>query len=173
MSHLTFAVFGFSDELILSILSHVSPDPRRYARFHFQHVMDTRDYHRRRMAFLLPLSKTCRAMRLRLLPWVWERVEVLPGGWTGVEDPIRRPTGIAGALRADPYLSMSVRYVHPFFVPGSAVYLCPLKISVDASPVGGVHDLFVRQMPRVPSKSPHTGDTTGGCVLRMPAQESP
>ena len=49
------------------------------------------------------------------------------------------------------------------------VHLCPLKVSVDTSLVDGVHNRFVRQVPRVPSKSPHTGDTTGGRALRMPA----
>ena len=119
LSRLTSAVFEFPDELILSILSYVSPDPHRYARFHVQYIMDTRDDYRRRVVFLVPLSMTCRAMRLRLLPWIWGHVEVLPGGWTGMEGPMQRHKVIVGALRADPYLCMNVKYVYPLFVSGS------------------------------------------------------
>jgi hypothetical protein len=92
----TFAVFEFPDELILSVLSCISPDLEptgHYARFRSQYNMDISDYHRRRVAFLLPLSMTCRAMRLRLLPWIWGRIEAFSGiSWNrGSESLMRRP----------------------------------------------------------------------------------
>jgi len=74
-----FAVLGLPDELILSILSHISPEPRltgHYARFRVQYNMDINKYHQRRVEFLRPLSATCKAMRLRLLPWIWEHLEL-------------------------------------------------------------------------------------------------
>ena len=74
--------------------------------------MDRTDYHQRRVEFLLPLSMTCRMMRLRLLPWIWECVEVFSDDWTGGEGLMRRPRAIVGALRADPGLGESVKYFH-------------------------------------------------------------
>ena len=118
-SHLIFAVFAFPNELILSILSYGSPDLGRYARFHLKHIADTRYRYRQRVAFLLPLSMTCRAMRLRLLPWIWERVKMLPDRWTRMEHLTQRSKAIVGALHTDPYLGMSVKYIHSLFVPGS------------------------------------------------------
>jgi hypothetical protein len=114
-SHLVFAVFKFPDELILSVLSHVSPDPRptgHYAPFRFPYYMRVNDYHRQRVEFLLLLSMTCRAMRLWLLPWMWEYIEAFSG-----ENPEQRLKAIAGALRADPHLGMSVKCVRPFSRP--------------------------------------------------------
>lgn len=76
-----FTVFDLPDELILSILSYIFPDPPRhigdYARFRINYPRNS-DYNRRRwIDFLRTLSMTCKAMRLRLLPWVWGRIEVL------------------------------------------------------------------------------------------------
>ena len=115
-SHPIFAVFEFPDELILSVLSYVSPDPRptgRYARFRFPYYVRANNYHRQRVAFLLLLSMTCRAMRLRLLPWIWGRIEVFSVDWCGEGDLVWRPEVIVGALRADPGLAASVKYFHP------------------------------------------------------------
>ena len=111
-SHPVFPVFEFPDELILSVLSYVSSYQEltgHHARFRFLYDMAAGDYHQQRAEFLLPLSMTCRAMRLRLLPWIWEHVEVFSG-----ENLERRPKAIAGALRADPCLGMSVKYFRPF-----------------------------------------------------------
>jgi hypothetical protein len=124
-SHLTFAVFEFPNELILSILSYGSPDLGRYARFYLIHNADIRYRYRQRVAFLLPLSMTCRAMRLRLLPWIWERIEMLPYRWTRMEHLTQRSKAIVGALRTDPYLGMSVKYILSLFVPGSRL-ICVL-----------------------------------------------
>ena len=72
--------------------------------------MNHRDYHQRRLKFLLPLSVTCRAMRLRVLPWIWERIEVFLGDWAGGENIVRRLEAMVDALRADPGLAMRVKY---------------------------------------------------------------
>jgi hypothetical protein len=109
------AVFEFPDELILSVLSHVSPGPKltgHCARFRVQYYMDRTDYHQRRVEFLLPLSMTCRMMRLRLLPWIWECIEVFSDDWAGREGLMRRSRAIVSALRADPGLGESVKYFY-------------------------------------------------------------
>ena len=113
--HSVFVVFELPDELILSILSHLSPGPQltgHYSRFRVQYSMKINDYHDRRTQFLRSLSMTCRAMRLRLLSWIWERVKCLKlvpcwysaGGFPGEFSAITR------ALRADTSLATSVRY---------------------------------------------------------------
>ena len=78
LSYYIFAVFQLPDELILSILSHISPDPHltgQYARFCVQYRMKISDSHQQRMKILHPLSRTCMAMRLRLLPWIWDHIQ--------------------------------------------------------------------------------------------------
>ena len=51
---------------------------------------------------------TCRAMRLRLLPWVWERLEI---PWQNEEEDFARKLNtITNTLRADAYLTTSVKY---------------------------------------------------------------
>ena len=62
---------------------------------------------------------TCRAMRVRLLPWVWGRLEV----WGGLEVPpwfaMQNFNPIVlNALRADTFLATSVRYPCALLVPG-------------------------------------------------------
>jgi hypothetical protein len=168
--HPVFPVFKFPDELILSVLSYVSSRPKptgHYARFRFQYNMDNNYCHRRRAEFLLPLSMTCRAMRLWLLPWIWEHVEVFSG-----ENLERRPKAIADALRADPCLGMSVKYFRPFIRPWVGADLCSLKVPVDRSFVR-IRSPTVRQMPRVTSKSPHARGTMGERVHYGSALERP
>jgi len=78
MPHTVFAVFELPDELILPILSCLSPEPRfasYYERFRLQYGMVIDHHHRERMRFLLPLSMTCRTMRFRLRSWIWEHIE--------------------------------------------------------------------------------------------------
>ena len=111
------AVFELPDELILSVLSHISPDPQftgHYARFRVQYCMDTNDHHKQRVRFLLPLSMTCRTMRSRLLPWIWERIES-PGFGPGWKPQGGIPKGfntLIGALRTDTILAANVKYFH-------------------------------------------------------------
>ena len=69
--------------------------------------------HQQRVQFLLPLSMTCRAMRLRLLPWIWERIECLElaPSWSSEG---RFPSGlnaIVKALGTDRHMSASVKYL--------------------------------------------------------------
>ena len=116
-------VFELPDELILSILSCVSPDPQLtgyYARFRVQYCMGISDYHQQRVRFLLSLSMTCRAMRLRLLPWIWECVERLmfpnwsPGPEGGTPGKF---SATIGTLRTDILLAASVKYVCAMLLP--------------------------------------------------------
>jgi hypothetical protein len=169
-SHPTFTVFKFPEELILSVLDCVSPHPGptvHYAWFRYQY----NTYHRERVRFLLPLSMTCRAMRLRLLPWIWECVKVICRSDT--EDFRRRPMVIMGTLCADPYLGTSVKYFHLLLCPWVRADLRPPKVPDNLAFIDQVHDSFVRQLPGVPFKSPHARDTMCGQRHCKPAQERP
>ena len=129
-----FAVFEFPDELILSILSHVSPDPQltgHYARFRVQYCMRINNYREQRVQFLLSLSMTCRAMRSRLLSWVWERIEFLKLGpyWRSEGGFPVAPNAAMDALRTDIFLAASVKCFLPFFVCVCvSADPCPLQV---------------------------------------------
>ena len=56
------------------------------------------------MRFLRPLSMTCKAMRLRLLPWIWEHVEPSWG------DHVGNLNRIVYASRVDRSVARSVKY---------------------------------------------------------------
>ena len=73
------SAFELPDEIILSILSHVPSDPRATSHCTwFRNSYNTRDktFQDRRKRVLIRLSMTCRAMRLRFVPWVWECLEI-------------------------------------------------------------------------------------------------
>ena len=135
LSHLTFAVFELPDELILSILSYISPDPQltdigRYARFRVQYGMVVDGGHQQRVRFLLHLSMTCMAMRFRLLPWVWERLECLElvPSWSSDGRFPRKLNAIMKALDANASLATSVRYFCALLCLSVGADLCPLKV---------------------------------------------
>ena len=114
-SRLIFTVFELPDELILSILSYTSPDPdfaSRYARFRCLYCAGFDNYHQQRVRCLRRLSMTCRAMWLRLLPWLWERLECLEvaARWSSEGEFPRKLIAIMKALNADTSLTISVRY---------------------------------------------------------------
>ena len=112
--HPIFTVFELPHELVLSVLSHISPDPRptsHYARFGIQHIRGISDSHQQRVQFLRPLSMTCRAMRLQLMPWIWGCLDTTysQSSW----DPAflgRRLNTLVNALHADAFLATSVKY---------------------------------------------------------------
>jgi len=111
-----FAVFQLPDELILHLLSHISPEPQltgHYARFRFQYGMAINDYHEQRVGFLRPLSMTCVAMRLRLLPWIWERLELIPSYSPEFLFQLKVDAA-AKTLRKDISLAASVKYFYSF-----------------------------------------------------------
>ena len=112
-SHSIFPVFQLPDELILSILSYISPDPRlsnRYTRLSTSCRLRIRYWRYERESFLRPLSMTCRAMRLRLLPWIWEYPVIFElHTWTVKQKIEVRLNNIASAFRADALLATSVR----------------------------------------------------------------
>jgi len=127
------AVFELPNELTLSILSHISPEPQltgQYARFRVQYGMEIDDYHEQRVRFLLPLSMTCKAMRLRLMPWIWERVECieLAPNWSSEGGAPRKLDTIVGALRADISLTTSVKYFYTLLSPWVGTDPHPLKV---------------------------------------------
>ena len=128
------------------------------------HDAGNEGYHDQRAEFLRPLSATCKAMRLRLLPWVWERVEVhqKPRG-TSEKQVMRGLNVIAECLAADTFLATSVKYISALLFPESgADSLLLMKIHKDTSPRARAHYFFARQMPTVPPKPPHTRDRVDG-----------
>ena len=128
------------------------------------------DHHQQRMQFLRPLSMTCKAMRSRFLPWVWERLE-LPSPWSpGTMTLSRKLTALANALHTDISLATNVMYFCAPFLPQVEADSCPPKVHDGASWVGLVHLLPVRQMPKVPPKSTHFGDRMGGILCYDPTQ---
>ena len=108
LTYLHLTVFELPDELVLSILSHISPDPQatgHCAWFRDSYRTEGRGHRDERRQFLRRLSMTCRAMRLRFVPWVWERLEMsLSHHWGLKEIDI-----IANCLHPDAFLATSVR----------------------------------------------------------------
>ena len=82
--------------------------------------MIANDYHLKRMRFLLLSSMACRAMRFRLLPWIWERLECPEVNNNGsLEEGIpRRLDAMVNVLHADTSLATGVRYFCHFFSLG-------------------------------------------------------
>ena len=66
--------------------------------------MEISDYRQQRVRFLRPLSMTCKLMRLRLLPWIWEHLEPSWGDFVG------NLKTIAYVSRADISMAASVKY---------------------------------------------------------------
>ena len=112
------SVFQLPDELILSILTYVSSNPELtgpYARFRLAYCVEVSGCCSQRVGFLRPLSMTCRAMRFRFVPWVWERLE-LPG-WTSPQKMLAKNLSVVvDAFHADMFLATCVKYfcVLPF-----------------------------------------------------------
>jgi hypothetical protein len=98
----------------------------------------------------------------------WEQLR-----WRWSKDKKRMPKVIVSALRTDPGLGMVVKYFRPFIRPWVGANLCPLKVPVDASPGDRDHNPFVRRMPSVTSKSPHSRDTMGERAQYRSARERP
>ena len=115
------AVFKLPDELILSILSYIFPDPHlsgHYARFHMPYSGVLCRYHDHRVRFLRPLSMTSRAMRLRLLPWVWGRLEIpRRPGMISTKLAVQELNTILNGPHADKLLAVSVKYFCPLLRP--------------------------------------------------------
>ena len=115
------AVFKLPDELILSILSYIFSDPHlsgHYARFHMPYSGVLCRYHDHRARFLRPLSMTCRAMRLRLLPWVLGRLEIpRRPGMISTKLAVQELNTILNGTHADKLLAVSVKYFCPLLRP--------------------------------------------------------
>ena len=117
LSHPILAVFELPDELILSILSHISPDPQHTRNYECFCIPYKRicNFHGQRAQSLRPLSMTCRAMRLRFLPWLWEYLAL---SWRSSEETlVSNLNTIANALHADKFVATSVKYFCVFIYP--------------------------------------------------------
>ena len=128
--NLTFTVFKFPDELILSIASHISPELiGHYARFRVQDELAVYDDHRQRVRVLRWLSMTCKTMRSRLLPWIRERLDVemlKPYNWSSGESVEGRLNAIINASHADTFMANRVRYLCTLSPLGSEL-ICVLR----------------------------------------------
>lgn len=119
LPHPILAVCALPDELILCILSHISPDPRppsHYTWFYsIQYNQKGGDgYLQQRVGFLRLLSMTCKEMWFRLLPWVWERLELpLPCGSRDLEGVfVRRLNATVDVLHMNPFPATIVKYFY-------------------------------------------------------------
>jgi len=133
--------------------------------------MEMNDDHYRRAQFLRPLSMTCKAMRLRFLPWIWDLIEPsrVRGDYPVLSaNVLANFTIIADAARVDTSLATSVKYLCVLLCPWAVADSCPPKVHDRASLVrrqpSCVHHR-VGQLPRVPPKSPHTRDGAGWCLV--------
>ena len=164
---IVFAVFQLPDELILSVLSHIYPRySNRYSQFRIHEKMGIDHYRKMRVRFLQPLSMTCRAMRLRLIPWIWEYLQVPPPrDWSSRgEIVVRELNAIANFLCADTFPAFSVKYFRAVLCPWACADSRPLEVH-DSRPRGErFHFSSVRQMPTVPPKSTHAGNRTSGLL---------
>jgi len=97
--------------------------------------MEINDDHEERAQFLRPLSMTCRAMRLRLLPWIWDLLEPSSCRY-GNENFEPNLVAIANASRADTFLAASVKYSCALLYPCAGADSYPLKVHDSALPVG-------------------------------------
>ena len=120
-TELHLSVFQLPDELILSILSHISPDPRvtgHCAWFRIAYRMEISKHHNWRMDFLRRLSMTCRVMWLRLVPWMWERIELpISRRWDYGESFAGKLNAITNILHTEVFLATSIRYFCALLCP--------------------------------------------------------
>ena len=140
----SFSVFELPDELILCILSQISPDPqltRHYACFCIPYKRIC-NFHGQRTQSLRQLSMTCWAMRLRFLPWVWENIVL---SWQSSEETfVNNLNTVANALHADKYVATSVKYFYTFPYPWLGTDPCLMKVHDGVFHVGFYHVLSVR-----------------------------
>ena len=120
------------------------------------------DHHKQRMRFLRRLSMTCRAMWLRFVPWVWERLELpFADYWSSGETFAKKLNAITNALHAEPFLATTMRYLCTLPCPWVGADSRPVKVHEGSSLGEWVYLSFVRQMLRGPPKSPYTRDGVG------------
>ena len=134
-----FAVFKLPDELVLSILSYLAPNIQptsQWVRFRIHDESRTDNYRLLRVRFLRPLSMTCRAMRLRLVPWIWEDIQLLQTHrWDGRESVARKLNTITNPLYADTFPATSVRCFYPLLLFAADADSRPLKVHDSGSRV--------------------------------------
>ena len=133
------AVFELPEELILLILSHIAPDTQytaHWMRFRILHELKINDPHQQRVRLLRPLSMTCKAMRLRLVPWIWECLEFPPVYSRESGDTLaRKHRIIAKVLHVNILLATSVKYFCFLLCPYVAADSRPLKVHDNRSRV--------------------------------------
>ena len=111
--HPILTVFKLSDEDFFSILSHICPVPQpagHHAWFHFQREVYGNIL--QRADLLRPLSMTCRTMWLRLLPWVWECLQLSPPRTWGEGVFAKRLDAIVNIFQANAILAATVKYFY-------------------------------------------------------------
>jgi len=109
--------------------------------------METNDHRERRVRFLRPLSMTCKAMRSRLLPWIWEHVEPSWGNYVG------NLNIIANASNADISLASSVKYFCTLLRSSGSGLICSLCRFMTLHSLWNVANLplFVRCLESLPN----------------------
>ena len=78
---------------------------------------------------------TCRAMWLRFVPWVWERLELpFTHYWGSGGTWVRDFNPIANALHTEIFLATSVRYFYALLYPSVGADLRSVEVHEGASP---------------------------------------
>ena len=75
--------------------------------------MEIRDDYNQHVRSLRQLSMACRTMWLRLVPWVWERLEISISDY---QKPDKTEI-FANVLRAETFLATSIRYFCALLCP--------------------------------------------------------
>ena len=78
---------------------------------------------------------TCRAMWLRFVPWVWERLELPFTHWNSGKTFAEKLNTIANALQTEAFLATSVRYFYALPCPWAGVDSRGAKVH-EGAPLG-------------------------------------
>ena len=129
----------------------------------FKYCMDINDNHQRRMEFLLRLSGTCRTMRLRLVPWIWDHIQPSRASYRyyGGERTILWSFPAITQILSQNNSLARVKYSYVLLCPWVKADPCPLKVHDSALP-GLRNHCSAYRMPEIPPKSPHARNRVVG-----------
>ena len=123
-----------------------------------------------RVEFLRPLSMTCRAMRLRLLPWVWERLEIPQRLVTASKKLIaQRLSTILDGPRTGAFLATNVKYLYSLLCPLDRRSFCLLPrrfVKVH----GPLLQFFVKCLELLPNL--HTLEIWANSIMTTPLEKA-
>ena len=108
-------------------------------------------------------------MRLRFLPWVWERLVFPP--YSSEAALVKRLKKTVKVSQGDRFLATSVKYFYSLLCLWAGTNSHPLKVHEDIFRVDQAYLPSVRQMLRVLPESPHTTYGVHGRIRYDPTRE--